>query len=333
MNDALNKANALLLNFDPFPEIITSRLVLRKIRDADVNEIFVLRSDPRVIKYLCRKPANLEQAITFIQKIYVQEKNAESITWAISYKENPLLIGTICLWNISKENHRAEIGIALHPDHQGMGIMHEAAVEVLKYGFRVMKLHSVEGRITPGNDASIKVLERHNFNREGYFKEDTFYDGNYYDTVVYSLIAPGFREAVIGDIPELHKLRMSVKENALRNPLYVTEQDYIPFLTVKGRGWVCESGGEILGFSIIDTEHNNIWALFVSPAHEARGIGKKLQQLMLEWHFSVSNNTLWLGTSPGTRAERFYELTGWKRAGKLENGEVKFEISKEDYNS
>ena len=81
----------------------------------------------------------------------------------------------------------------------------------------------------------------------------------------------------------------------------------------------------------IDQRHLNIWALFVHPDCEKQGIGNKLQHLMLDWYFTQTNNTVWLGTSPNTRAEQFYKKAGWKVIGTHGKGEVKFEMTKEDW--
>jgi GNAT superfamily N-acetyltransferase len=140
-----------------------------------------------------------------------------------------------------------------------------------------------------------------------------------------------FREATVEDITVLHVIRMAVKENVLNNPMLVTTADYERYLTTDGRGWLCEIGGRIAGFGIIDTSENNIWALFVHPDHEGKGIGKEIQKLMLDWHFSNSKDTLWLGTSPSTRAESFYRSSGWKDMGLRKNGEIRFEMSITDW--
>ena len=181
----------LNLNFNPFPQISTERLLLRQINNKDVNEIFFLRSDERVMKYLDRVPAKtLDDANEFIGKIIEQEKTNDAITWAITMKDEPALIGTICFWNILKEHYRAEIGYLLHPEYWGKGLMQEAFSEVINYGFKVMDLHSIEANVNPKNNASIKLLEKNNFTREAYFKENYFYNGKFLDTAIYSLLAP-----------------------------------------------------------------------------------------------------------------------------------------------
>lgn len=140
-----------------------------------------------------------------------------------------------------------------------------------------------------------------------------------------------FREATISDIKEMHVVRMAVKENRLSNPSIVTEADYLKFLTVEGKGWVCESNNSIIGLAIIDTKRYNIWGLFVHPDHERKGVGKKLFDLMIDWHFNLSHDTLWLGTAPNTRAAEFYRQAGWKETRMHQNGEIKFELMYDDW--
>lgn len=96
------------------------------------------------------------------------------------------LIGTICFWNIQQHNYRAEIGYVLHPHYWGKGIMKEAILKVVEYGFETMQLHSIEARLQAENNSSAAQLEVTGFVKEGYFKEDFFFDGEFQDTLVYS---------------------------------------------------------------------------------------------------------------------------------------------------
>jgi GNAT superfamily N-acetyltransferase len=140
-----------------------------------------------------------------------------------------------------------------------------------------------------------------------------------------------FREAVMGDIPQIQEVRNSVKENVLSDPGLVTDQDCADFLTVRGKGWVCVINDLIVGFSIADLQDNNIWALFVRPEYEGLGIGLKLHQLMLDWYFDQEKENVWLGTAPNSRAERFYRKAGWKACGTHGKGEIKFEMNAEEW--
>ena len=180
----------LHLNFHPFPIIKSERLLLRDLKDADANELFQLRSDKNVMQFIDRPLAETtDDALKLIKIISDGHTNKENITWAITLKDSPALIGTIGFWRIEKEHYRAEIGYLLNPTEQGKGIMQEAMKVVLLYGFEKMQLHSVEANVNPNNAASIKLLEKNGFVREGYFRENYYYNGQFIDSSIYSLIS------------------------------------------------------------------------------------------------------------------------------------------------
>ncbi len=136
-----------------------------------------------------------------------------------------------------------------------------------------------------------------------------------------------FREATIADIDPIHAVRMSVKENVLVNLSLVTKEDYLRLLTQDGKGFVCETEHGIVAFSIVDTVKKNVWALFVHPDFEAKGIGSTIHNLMLDWYFSREQETLWLSTDAKTRADNFYRTAGWKEVMRFGKNEIKFEFS------
>ena len=136
-----------------------------------------------------------------------------------------------------------------------------------------------------------------------------------------------FREAKIDDIKQIQIVRNAVKENTLSNPNLVTDEDCKEFITVRGKGWVCEIDNRIVGFAIADLKDNNIWALFLDPVFEKRGIGQQLHKIMLDWYFEQTKNKVWLGTAFNTRAEDFYRKAGWTAVGLHGTKEIKFEMT------
>ena len=135
------------------------------------------------------------------------------------------------------------------------------------------------------------------------------------------------RLATLADIDAMHQLRLSVQENMLADPQRVVPEHYVPMLEKHGRGWVYELEGKIVGFAVADQRRRNIWALFVDPAFEGRGIGRALHDAMVRWLFERGSDPLWLTTEPNTRAEQFYSTAGWRRAGIEANGELRFELT------
>lgn len=139
------------------------------------------------------------------------------------------------------------------------------------------------------------------------------------------------RTAIIDDIRQIQVVRNAVRENTLSNPNLVSDKDCETYITVRGKGWVCETGNRIVGFAIVDLKDKNIWALFVDPEFEAQGIGRKLHDTMLDWYFTQTRENVWLGTAPGTRAEVFYRKSGWTEAGMHGTKEIRFEMSFEQW--
>ncbi len=177
------------LNFNPFPVLTTERLIMRQMTKEDAADIFTLRSDASVSKYISRKPyTTMDEAAAFIDTITNGIVNNEWGYWAIALKDTNKLIGTACLWHIHVENCRAEIGYELMPAHHGKGFMLEVLPALIKYAFKTVKLHSLEANVYPDNVASIKLLEKNGFVREAYFKENFYFDGKFEDSAIYSLL-------------------------------------------------------------------------------------------------------------------------------------------------
>ena len=180
----------LAINFSPFPALSTEQLHFRQLSAEDVNEIFKLRSDERVNRFLSRNQCKtFEEAAALINKINRGISNNEWIYWGVTLKGDNKLVGTICLWNIQPENYRAEIGYELYPDFFFFFFMREAMARTIEYAFETMKLHTLEADTDPGNSQSVLLLEKNGFVKEGHFKESVYFEGKFTDRAVYSLIS------------------------------------------------------------------------------------------------------------------------------------------------
>ncbi|WP_419802189.1 GNAT family N-acetyltransferase [Mucilaginibacter sp.] len=154
------------INFTLFPVLKTERLTLRQLINSDADEIFALRSDDKVNKYLDRKPSkSIDDAKTFIQTIKENIQRKNSIYWAITLSGTDKLIGTICLFDFSDHNSKAEIGYELLPDFQGKGIMLEATLKVIAFGIQYIGLSSIEAYTHSENQSSTWLLEKTNFKK------------------------------------------------------------------------------------------------------------------------------------------------------------------------
>ena len=181
------------LNFEPFTNLETERLLLRRLDNADVKDVYALRSNASTMKYIPRPLLkNEEEALEHITMINAKIDTNEGINWAITFKGNPKLIGIIGHFRIQPQNYRAEIGYMISPEYHGQGIVAEAIKEVVRYGFEEMNLHSIEAIIDPNNLASERVLQKNGFVKEAHILENEFFDGKFIDTVIYSLLKRNF---------------------------------------------------------------------------------------------------------------------------------------------
>ncbi|WP_229493501.1 GNAT family N-acetyltransferase [Massilia arenae] len=120
-----------------------------------------------------------------------------------------------------------------------------------------------------------------------------------------------FRRATVDDIPAMSRIRLAVNENRLRDPGRVTRQMYEDFLERDGRGWIAQVDGATVAFSYANSLDGSIWALFVDPAHEGKGLAKALLALATAWLFESGYAEITLDTGAGTRADLFYARQGW----------------------
>lgn len=121
------------------------------------------------------------------------------------------------------------------------------------------------------------------------------------------------RQANVDDIPAMSDIRLRVRENVLSDPSRITGQMYRDYLELLGRGWVAETDEGIAGFCYANNTDSSIWALFIAPEYEGRGLARDLLNLAVNWLFEQGHETVRLSTGKGTRADRFYAAQGWMR--------------------
>jgi [ribosomal protein S5]-alanine N-acetyltransferase len=181
-----------------FPECSTERLQLRHLKAEDAPQIFLLRSDEMVNRFINRERAvSINDAVAFINKIKVITDKNEGLFWAISTKETGQLMGTICFWNLVPEKASAEIGYELLPEFQGKGFMQEAISIVIEHGFETAGFNVIEAVPRADNDRSVKLLIKNNFIRDTE-AEKTFTDEERAaNLVIYSLRKNSWRNSRI----------------------------------------------------------------------------------------------------------------------------------------
>ncbi len=165
-----------------FIELKTERLFLRKLKESDWKAIFFLRSDKTVNQFVERSSSKSEEeANEFISKINTGIDKKNSFYWAITENGADQMIGSICLWNFSENQKKAEVGFDLNPKFQKKGIMNEALKCIIQFGFETLNLDLLEAYTHIDNQNSRKLLERNNFElvigkKDEHNQNNVFYD-------------------------------------------------------------------------------------------------------------------------------------------------------------
>jgi GNAT superfamily N-acetyltransferase len=134
------------------------------------------------------------------------------------------------------------------------------------------------------------------------------------------------RRATHDDTPRVTEIRLAVRENRLVDPSRVTAADYAWFVDNPGV-WVWEEAGEVLGFGAADTRDGSIWALFVAPGHDGKGIGRALLAKACDVLRDAGYKRATLGTGAGTRAEGLYLRAGWAHTGAMKGDDVELALA------
>ncbi len=173
------------ISFSPFPVFTTNRLLLRQLNATDALALSILRSNERVNRYIKRvKYTSVNIAGEFIKNINENIRQNITAYWAICIKDNPEVIGAICLWNFSKDLQTAEVGYELSPAFYRQAIMSEALECIIQYSFETLGFNKLEAFTHKDNISSIKLLEKHNFKIEPDRKDE-----ENEDFIIYSRIS------------------------------------------------------------------------------------------------------------------------------------------------
>ncbi len=184
----LKKQTMRPLNLQPFPKLETPRLLLRKMKLKDSKALLPILQDTQNRKYLDVSPVqNVKEVRAYIQLRNGGVNRNEWIFWIISLRKTEEVIGSICLWNFSKKENKADVGYELSSKFQGKGFMNEALQEVIQYGFNTLNLHHIVGETHIDNWASVKLLERNHFVKKTTIQVDHSSGEYAYQLGIYSL--------------------------------------------------------------------------------------------------------------------------------------------------
>lgn len=175
----------------PF-SIAAGRVRLRHLHPRDLPAFAAYRADPAVCRFQGFDPFSEAQARDFIARhagAAIPAAPGEWVQIAIAQGADDELLGDCALHLQAHEPRIAEIGITLAPRWQGQGYAGEALRGLLRFGFRELALHRVVALVDPRNQPSVALMERVGMHREGHFRQNGWYKGEWCDEYQYALLA------------------------------------------------------------------------------------------------------------------------------------------------
>ncbi|WP_320814965.1 GNAT family N-acetyltransferase [Flavobacterium sp.] len=183
------------MQFKPFPELKSERLRFRKLTNEDAPAILELRSNPETMKFIPRPLLlDIEGALAHIKMINDKIDENLDINWAVTEKNSDKCIGIIGFFRTQPEHFRTELGYMILPQHKGKGYVTEGVNTLLDFAFNQLNFHSIEATIDSRHVSSERVLIKNGFTKEAHFKENFFYNNEFTDTVIYSILKRNFKK-------------------------------------------------------------------------------------------------------------------------------------------
>ena len=167
----------------------TDDFLLRPSAITDVEAMFDMLSDPQSMKYWSDPPiSKMEEAVEVLMKDLDSDAKGNSMCWAVTHKGQDEMIGKCILFQYNEQNQRAEIGYLLNRKYWRQGVMYQAIGAVINFAFNNLNLHRIEADVDTENAASIGLLEKHGFQREGLFRDRWRVYDEWQDSVMLALI-------------------------------------------------------------------------------------------------------------------------------------------------
>jgi ribosomal-protein-alanine N-acetyltransferase len=328
-------------------DIRTPRLLLREFMEDDWQSIHRYRSDEHYQRFYPDMLANEIEIRAFVQRMIDARLQEPRLNYqlVIVLPESGELIGNAgirqrSLGQREPEARQADIGYELDPQFWGHGYATEAAGAVLRFGFEQLGVHRTWASCLAENTASAQVLEKLGMQREGRLREDEYFKGRWWDTLVYAILdhewealqteaqdvplkrhssLPRFRTALPKDAPRLTEIAFAAKRYwgypehwiaVWRQQLIITEE-YVRTHHVV----LAEISAQIAGFYGLISEgaRAELDYLWVDPPYIGQGIGRALVDHAR--HAAASSGAERLEIIADPNAEGFYRRMGAERIG------------------
>ena len=178
--------------------ITTARLVLRDFVIEDWPDVLAYQCDPRYLRFYPWTDRTEAEVREFVQMFLDQQADRprRKFQLAVTLTDSGRLIGNCGVRRKPENDLEADIGYELAPEYWGRGYATEAALAMVDFGFRELELHRISSWCIADNTASARVLELVGLKPEGRLRENEYFKGQWWDTLLYGVLKTEWRTGV-----------------------------------------------------------------------------------------------------------------------------------------
>ncbi|TQR20482.1 GNAT family N-acetyltransferase [Psychrobacillus vulpis] len=165
--------------FENFPVLESEHLLLGKIEEAHLQELFTIYDNDKVFEYCGIIPKHNLQTVSKMIGHFDRDFNKKSrIKWGIFQKnQSNKLVGIIECMDFNAKVNMVSIGYFLAEEYWGKGIATESVQILIKFLFDEVDINRIQGEVMPANETSKKVLLKNGFMKEGLLRQATLWSG------------------------------------------------------------------------------------------------------------------------------------------------------------
>ncbi|MFD3449722.1 GNAT family N-acetyltransferase [Microbacteriaceae bacterium 4G12] len=181
--------------FEEFPVLESQNLVLKKIEEVHLQDLYAIYSNDKVFEYCGIIPKHNLNTVSKMINHFERDYHKQSrIKWGIFQKnESDRLVGIIEAMDFNRKVNMVTIGYFLAEEYWGQGIASEAVQEVVKFLFEDAYINRIQAEVMPANEISKKVLIKNGFIKEGLLRQATLWSGKgIVDLEIYSILRGDF---------------------------------------------------------------------------------------------------------------------------------------------
>lgn len=182
--------------FEEFPVLESANLVLKKIEDVHLQDVYAIYNNDKVFEYCGIIPKHNMKTVSKMIQHFERDYNKQSrIKWGIFRKnESDTLVGIIEAMDFNRKVNMVTIGYFLAEVHWGKGIASEAVHTIVKFLFEDVHINRIQAEVMPANDFSKKVLLKNGFIKEGLLRQATLWSGKgIVDLEIYSILQEDYK--------------------------------------------------------------------------------------------------------------------------------------------